>query len=157
MVLLALLPAWTSAQVISCQGVTAYAAGPLQSTCLVRVSHQHSLQDICCSLTIHHQILKQQGRWSPQHHSWRCDISVATKFSQVEKQLRQWTHHHAKHLRNRSVQLARTARFFLKINIKCLILAVRRYSQGIFPNIFEHAFVRHHDCFSMLADYVALF
>ena len=40
--------------------------GPLQTTCLVRVSHQHSLQDMCCSPTIHRQApLSDKGFEAP--------------------------------------------------------------------------------------------
>ena len=38
----ALLPAWACTQVINCQVVSTYVEGTLQTTCLVRISHQHS-------------------------------------------------------------------------------------------------------------------
>ena len=43
----------TSPQVFGCQAVATYAAGPLQTTSLVRESHPHSLQDMRCFPTLH--------------------------------------------------------------------------------------------------------
>ena len=53
-VLLALLPACAGPRVINCQDAAAYAAVSLQTTCLVRVDHQHDLQDMLSSLALQH-------------------------------------------------------------------------------------------------------
>ena len=42
-----------------------YTMGSLQTTCLVRVSHQHSLQDMRCFPTLHHHIPEGHRRRKP--------------------------------------------------------------------------------------------
>jgi hypothetical protein len=50
--MLALLPAWAGARVITCQATPTYAGMPLQTACLVRAAHQHGVQDINRSTTL---------------------------------------------------------------------------------------------------------
>ena len=62
--LLALLPACASSQVFNCQGITAYAMETLQTTCLNGVSHQHAMQDVASSATLHHPAPREAiGDW----------------------------------------------------------------------------------------------
>ena len=57
---------------LSCQDIVAYATSPLQTTCLARVSHQHSLQDLLSSLTIHRQVPEGDKGDEPPTVLWMC-------------------------------------------------------------------------------------
>ena len=48
------MPACADPQIINCQGITVYTMKPLQTTCLNGVSHQHAMQDLVSSATLHH-------------------------------------------------------------------------------------------------------
>ena len=46
------LPARDDPQVISCQVIATYVVGTLRTTCLLRVSHEHSMQHMPCSVVL---------------------------------------------------------------------------------------------------------
>ena len=64
---------------MNCQGATAYTMGSLQTTCLVRVSHLHELQDIVYSLTLHRQVQKAQESEDSQQNTRRLHLAFARR------------------------------------------------------------------------------
>ena len=58
------MPACADPQIINCQGITVYTMKPLQTTCLNGVSHQHAMQDLVSSATLHHPAPQEAiGDW----------------------------------------------------------------------------------------------